>query len=90
MKIARLLILSLLIPVLAAATTSAPVTNTATETYFHYTWTYYSEAAKTNMVGERYRQDCNGYQSSWGSATAYFDYTRVPCDHESLHASTEQ
>lgn len=91
MKIARLVILSLLIPVLAAATTLAPVTNTATEIHagFHHTWTYYSDATKTQMVGQRYKQDCDGFESLWGTITAYFDYTKVPCDHESLQASTE-
>jgi hypothetical protein len=84
MKIARLLILSLLIPVLAAATTSAPVIDTVTEecSIFKHTWTYYLDATKTQIVGERHRNDCTGYAYSWGTITAYFDYVKVPCCEE--------
>jgi hypothetical protein len=82
MKTPRILMLSLLIPVLAAASNLAvaPVAMAEACARYEHTWEYFSDAAKTQLVGERYRNDCDGSSYTWGQTTAYFNYWKVCCD----------
>lgn len=42
--------------------------------------TYYSDASKTNMVGQGQWTCQHTYVQFWGVATAYFNYSYIDCD----------
>lgn len=45
----------------------------------HYCYTtYYKDAAKTIVVGEKY-ESCSGAVSFWGSRSSYVTFREYPC-----------
>ena len=77
---------SLMAIVLAAGVLMAPALTNAAAAYppccgVDTTWTYYSTAAKTTIVGQGFDSgDCGPEKQNWGYATPYYTTTRVYCE----------
>lgn len=74
--VVRLAVLCCLTPLIVVASSSVASANCEPILSYHYT--YYCDAAHTQVVGE-YNVDCDQVESSWGQVTSYYTYCFSYC-----------